>query len=135
MSSSLKSKIRNLKPILDRRRAGVLLHPTSLPSGEIGADAYHFVDFLVASGVSVWQVLPLGPTHEDHSPYQCMSTHAGSEEFISISLLEEWGWLPALPDAPRTDRAASLRAAHAAFAQAPANVHGDYQLFQAAHGH
>ena len=42
--------------VLDRRRAGILLHPTSLPSGELGSDAYRFVDFLAAAGISVWQV-------------------------------------------------------------------------------
>ena len=52
-------------PVLDRRRLGVLLHPSSLPGdglkGTMGAHARRFVDVLVAAGVSVWQVLPLGP--------------------------------------------------------------------------
>ena len=52
-----------------QRRAGILLHPTSLPGdygcGQLGAEAFRFVDFLVASGLRVWQMLPLGPTHAD----------------------------------------------------------------------
>ncbi len=64
---------------LDKRRAGILLHLTSLPgpygNGVIGEDAYRFVDFLKDSGFSVWQTLPLGPTHGDGSPYQSLSVH------------------------------------------------------------
>ena len=44
-----------------RRSAGVLLHPTSLPGGRLGDEAYAFVDWLAAAGQSWWQVLPLGP--------------------------------------------------------------------------
>jgi 4-alpha-glucanotransferase len=84
---------------LDRRRAGILLHPTSLPggraSGSLGPDAYRFVDFLAASGMSLWQMLPLGPTHLDGSPYQCLSVHAGNSALISLRQLAEWGWLGA----------------------------------------
>jgi len=85
------------KPTLDRRRAGLLLHPTSLPggpgNGDFGPDAYHFVDFMAAAGFTVWQTLPMGPTHEDRSPYQCLSVHAGSPLLISLDLLRQWGWL------------------------------------------
>lgn len=76
---------------LDRRRAGVLLHVTSLPgrgtgttSGDLGDNAYRFVDFLAAAGCSVWQVLPLAPTHpEDGSPYNALSAMAGNPALIS----------------------------------------------------
>ena len=76
---------------LDTRRAGVLLHLTSLPpgpagpaSGDLGDDAYRFVDFLADAGCSVWQVLPLVPTHEeDGSPYNARSAMAGSPDLIS----------------------------------------------------
>lgn len=82
---------------LPRRRAGVLLHPTSLPGpaafGTLGADAYHFVDWLAAAGLTVWQTLPLGPTHSDGSPYQCLSAHAGNPALISLEQLAEQGWL------------------------------------------
>ncbi len=82
---------------LDRRRAGVLLHPTSLPGandhGDMGHQAYRFIEFLAASGISVWQTLPLGPTHEDHSPYQCLSVHAGNPLLISMDWLVDRHWL------------------------------------------
>jgi 4-alpha-glucanotransferase len=81
------------------RRAGILLHPSSLPgprgTGDLGGDAYRFVDFLAAAGQSVWQVLPLGPTHDGGSPYQCLSVHAGDARLISLERLVEAGWLDA----------------------------------------
>ena len=81
--------------IFDQRRSGVLLHITSLPSGNMGADAYRFVDFLQASGVSVWQMLPLGPTHDDRSPYQCLSAHAGNNRLICRDTLKSYPWADA----------------------------------------
>ncbi|MFZ0469550.1 MAG: 4-alpha-glucanotransferase [Thiogranum sp.] len=80
-----------------QRRAGVLLHPTSLPgspgNGDLGPEAYRFVDFLAECGVGLWQTLPLGPTHEDGSPYQCLSVHAGNFRLISLQALVDQGWL------------------------------------------
>ena len=80
-----------------QRRAGVLLHPTSLPgpltNGDIGHEAYRFIEFLSANGFKVWQMLPLGPTHDDKSPYQCLSSHAGNPLLISLNWLEDKGWL------------------------------------------
>jgi 4-alpha-glucanotransferase len=75
----------------DVRRAGVLLHVTSLPgpstsstSGDLGDEAYRFVDFLAEAGCSVWQVLPLAPTHPgDGSPYNALSAMAGNPALIS----------------------------------------------------
>jgi 4-alpha-glucanotransferase len=84
-----------MKSALNKRRAGVLLHITSLPSRDLGQDAYYFVDFLKRSGASVWQVLPLGITHEDGSPYQSLSAHAGNPALIDFKSLVEKGWLPA----------------------------------------
>jgi len=85
-------------PLTDRR-AGVLLHPTSLPDsrahGSLGAEARRFVDFLQAAGFTVWQMLPLGPTHSDRSPYQCLSVHAGDEELVNLEDLVSRGWLDA----------------------------------------
>jgi 4-alpha-glucanotransferase len=84
------------------RHAGILLHPTSLPgnhlpgcehNGDIGPEAYHFVDFLQSCGVSVWQMLPLGPTHDGGSPYMSLSVLAGNPLLISLQLLLDWGWL------------------------------------------
>ncbi len=83
----------------DRRRAGILLHPTSLPGpraqGDLGADAFRFIEFLEAAGMSVWQMLPLGPTHDNRSPYQCLSIAAGNPRLISFRRLVEAGWLDA----------------------------------------
>ena len=70
------------------RSAGILLHPTSLPGpngiGELGSDALRFLDFLSATGVTLWQVLPLGPTGYGDSPYQCFSAFAGNPLLIAI---------------------------------------------------
>jgi 4-alpha-glucanotransferase len=60
------------------RSSGILLHPTSLPSGRLDADAYRFVDWLEAAGQSWWQVLPLGPPDEVGSPYRSASAFAAS---------------------------------------------------------
>ncbi len=83
--------------LLNKRRAGVLLHITSLPGtgnqGDLGKDAYYFVDFLHKAGISVWQTLPLGMTHADGSPYQCLSAHAGNPDLININWLVSQGWL------------------------------------------
>src|SRR5689334_15260712 len=76
---------------LDVRRAGVLLHVTSLPGGDLGRSAYEFVDFLADSGCTVWQVLPLVPVHEDEgSPYNSLSAMAGNPDLISAELREEY---------------------------------------------
>ncbi len=79
------------------RAAGVLLHPTSLPSdyciGELGSKAFEFVDFLVKSKVKLWQILPLGPTGYGNSPYAAMSTFAGNPYLISLEYLEKDGYL------------------------------------------
>ena len=98
MSKKTENKPDQLRPpVLDRRRGGILLHPTSLPgglvNGDLGPDAYRFVDFLSSCGISVWQTLPLGPTHGDKSPYQCLSVHAGNPLLISLDLLVKDGWL------------------------------------------
>lgn len=70
------------------RTAGVLLHPTSLPGpggiGAFGADAHRFLDWLNASGLRVWQMLPLGPTGFGDSPYQCFSAFAGNPLLIAV---------------------------------------------------
>ena len=81
-------------------------HLTSLPGrygiGDLGAAAYQFVDFLVASGQQYWQVLPLGPPDEVYSPYQGASSMAGNTLLLSLDTLVTEGWLApeALHDAP-----------------------------------
>lgn len=109
-----------------QRRAGVLLHPTSLPgplgNGDFGHQAYRFIEFLNTHGFKVWQMLPLGPTHDDRSPYQCLSSHAGNPLLISLDWLHDKGWLDAGQIAtPKTDvayRAQCLKfACHFFYAQ------------------
>jgi len=80
-----------------KRSAGILLHPTSLPGsygiGDLGPQAYRWVDFLSASGCSLWQILPLGPTGYGDSPYQCFSAFAGNPYLVSPELLLDDGLL------------------------------------------
>jgi 4-alpha-glucanotransferase len=78
-----------------KRSSGVLLHPTSLPGGRLGPEAYRFVDWLVDAGQSFWQVLPLGPPDSFGSPYAGLSAFAG------------WGGLLADPEARVGARAAA----------------------------
>ena len=76
-----------------RKQAGVLLHISSLPSANLGDDAFAFVDFLSEVGASVWQVLPINAPHDDGSPYQCLSAHAGNPAFISLQKLVVARWI------------------------------------------
>lgn len=73
------------------RASGILLHPTSLPGrfgiGDLGPEAYRFVDFLAGAGQRLWQVLPLGPTGYGDSPYQCFSAFAGNPLLINLETL------------------------------------------------
>jgi len=79
------------------RSNGILLHPTSLPGpygiGDLGPEAYRWVDFLAGAGVKLWQILPLGPTGYGDSPYQCFSAFAGNPYLISPDLLLRDGLL------------------------------------------
>ena len=81
------------------RASGVLVHPSSFPSrygiGDLGTGAYSFIDFLVASKQSLWQILPLGPTGYGDSPYQCFSAFAGNPLLISPDRLVRDGYLSA----------------------------------------
>lgn len=79
----------------DAREAGVLLHVTSLPGpygiGDLGPAAHAWIDRLADAGQSWWQVLPLGPTAAERSPYQCFSAFAGNALLISPDALVEDG--------------------------------------------
>ncbi len=81
------------------RASGILLHPTSLPgphgSGDLGAAATHFVDWLVAAGQSLWQILPLGGIGPGNSPYMSSSAFAGNVLLIDLTGLQQRGWLHA----------------------------------------
>jgi 4-alpha-glucanotransferase len=146
------------------RASGILLHPTSLPSrfgiGDLGDEAYRFANSLAASGQSLWQVLPLGPTGHGDSPYACYSAFAGNTLLISPEKLFEEGLLaksdldeiPSLPNErvdfervhhsrhtilnqafahyQRTD-GSELRSAFETFAGQNASWLDDYALFRA----
>jgi len=86
--------------VLNQRRAGILLHITSLPStlglGSLGKHAFRFVDFLKSGDLSVWQMLPIHPLHQVPkdtpfrdflSSYQPMSVFADNLMLINIQYL------------------------------------------------
>ncbi|MBQ8200530.1 MAG: 4-alpha-glucanotransferase [Clostridia bacterium] len=79
------------------RKSGILLHISSLSGpggiGSLGKEAYAFADFLKEAGMSIWQVLPMGPTGYGESPYQSSSVFAGNPMLISIETLAEEGLL------------------------------------------
>lgn len=89
------------------RQSGILLHPSSLPgphgAGDLGAAAYHFVDWLAAGEQSLWQVLPLGGVGPGNSPYMSPSAFAGNELFIDLERLLAAGWLRPSELEPRPD--------------------------------
>jgi len=104
------------------RHAGVLLHISSLPSayytGDLGAEAYRFVDFLHEIGATVWQTLPINMTHADNSPYQCLSAHAGNPDFISLEALQAQGLLTKQDlSGLITEKSELLTKAYSAFAE------------------
>lgn len=80
-----------------QRSSGVLLHPTSFPSkygiGDLGEEAYKFIDFLKKGKQTLWQILPIGPTSYGDSPYQSFSAFAGNLLLISPELLVKEGYL------------------------------------------
>ncbi len=143
--------------LLDSRRAGILLHITSIPAwtgnGYLGQEAKYFIDFLARTKVSVWQMLPLGPTHFNGSPYQTLSVHANNPLFIDLPWLENKGWLSADPERPSRAKAESYHNARLkqafggfskfasdqdqlefnAFKQAHQQWLDDYSLFMALH--
>ncbi|XP_021736637.1 4-alpha-glucanotransferase, chloroplastic/amyloplastic-like [Chenopodium quinoa] len=85
----------------DRRRAGILLHPTSLPGphgiGDLGDEAFRFIDWLHSAGCSLWQVLPLVPpgrkANEEGSPYSGQDANCGNTLLISLEELVKDGSL------------------------------------------
>jgi 4-alpha-glucanotransferase len=91
-------------PSLDERSSGVLLHPTSLPgphgSGDLGAEARAFVDFLAAAGQRWWQMLPVAPPGYGESPYAAQSAFAGNPLLVSPDDLGRDGFLDGALFAP-----------------------------------
>jgi len=123
------------------RASGILLHPTSLPGpygvGDLGPEAYKFVDFLVSAGQGLWQVLPLGPTGYGDSPYACFSAFAGNTALISS---EGLNIEPQIDKNELLRRAyqnytkttdTNLRSAFETFVQREAHWLDDYALFRA----
>ena len=76
---------------LATRRAGLLLHPSSLPSGTL-ADAGRWLDFMQAAGMGVWQMLPLGLPLAGLSPYQCASAFAVNPALFTDEGVDEDGF-------------------------------------------
>jgi 4-alpha-glucanotransferase len=80
-----------------QRSSGVLLHISSLASyggiGDLGPEAYKFIEFLAASKQHIWQVLPLCPTGYGNSPYSASSAFACNPSLISVEFLADWGWI------------------------------------------
>ncbi len=97
---------------LNKRLAGILLHPTSLPGrfgiGDLGPEAYRFLDWMRDAGLAYWQVLPLGPTSYGDSPYQCFSALAGNPLLVSPEFLVRDGLLSATDIEPPAFPAASV---------------------------
>jgi 4-alpha-glucanotransferase len=93
---------------IHKRNAGIIVHPTSLPGGmgigDLGGQAYHFVDQVAKAGLSIWQILPLTPTGEDGCPYNSFSAFAGNELLIDISELQGMGLLPDYYDIPEFNK-------------------------------
>ncbi len=87
-----------------KRNAGIIVHPTSLPGGmgigDLGGQAYNFVDQIESAGLSVWQILPLTPTGDDGCPYNSYSAFAGNELLIDITELQGMGLLSDYFDIP-----------------------------------
>ena len=89
-----KRRIVSLRRVQLPRSAGVQLHPTSLPGGRLGRDAYAWVDWLAQAGQTWWQMLPLGPPDRYGSPYKAKSAFAAwrgllAEPAAPVSRAEE----------------------------------------------
>ena len=100
-------------PVFDRRRSGALLHLGSLDAA-LGRGGRAFIDWLAEAGFSVWQILPVGPTGPDGSPYWVRSDFAGKYAFVDLN---------ELPDSHSPD--------YEPFAAAAAGWLTDYALFEA----
>ncbi len=91
------------------RSSGILLHPTSLPGpyhcGDIGPEAFKFVDFLQAAKQSWWQMLPVNPIGSGFSPYSTPGSLAAEPLLINIDALVRDGWLT--PRQAKTGQSAS----------------------------
>ena len=112
-------------PVFDRRRAGVLL-PLSALDAALGRGGRAFVDWLAEAGFSVWQILPLGPTGADGSPYWVRSDWAGNAQFLDLSELPR---AHAAPDAQFLATSADWLPDYALF-EALTRAHGGAPFWQ-----
>ena len=84
-----------------QRQAGVLLPLFSLPGkhgiGDLGKEAYDFIELSAKAGFKIWQLLPMNPSSAGNSPYTPYSSFAGDEIYISLDLLTEWKLLEKVP--------------------------------------
>ena len=82
---------------MNQRASGILLHPTSLsnayPIGDLGPATNAFVDFMAESGQRWWQMLPIGPTGGENSPYQSPSAFGCNPLLLSPDRMVEQGFL------------------------------------------
>lgn len=147
--------------IFRQRRSGVLLPITALPENSkrpiegnrelkdgpnkesnkepnkepvnygVFDSACRFIDWIARAGFSIWQVLPLGPTHSDKSPYLCLSSLAGESDYIGLRWLQNIGLLNSQTDLSSTSHRAALDQAHNRFKQIPSgdHWHRQYQQF------
>ena len=127
------------------RKTGILMAVSSLPSrtgvGELGKEAYRFIELLKENSVKIWQILPLNPVGYGNSPYQPYSSCAGDELYISLDMLYEDGLLSELPpsfnehaksvdyDAVRVFKETYLREAFRNFCEKEWLQEEDYQEF------
>jgi len=63
--------------------------------GDLGHEAYEFINFLEETGQTIWQVLPLSPAGYGNSPYASYSAFAGNPYLISPDKLQEKGYISA----------------------------------------
>jgi 4-alpha-glucanotransferase len=103
----------NILPVFDKRRAGVLLHMGCLEAA-LGRGGRAFIDWLAEAGFTLWQILPVGPTGPDGSPYWVRSDFAGMYSFVDQT---------ELPDTHSPD--------YLAFLTAAGHWLADYALFEA----
>ena len=137
----------NLKNFPFRRKSGILMPVSSLPSrygiGSLGAAAYDFIDFLTEVGAKCWQVLPLNPTSYGDSPYQSPAAVAGNPYFIDLDILAKKGLITKaelqenINDSERVDygwlfntRYTVLRKAYARFLEYGENKSSAYKSFK-----
>lgn len=138
--------------VLERRASGVLLHPTSLASphgiGDLGAEAYAFVDTLAAARQRWWQMLPVVPPADGASPYGAVSAFGGNpllidlRDLVALGLLDaadittaERPWSDAVDfGAVQATKLPLLDRAHARYVAAPpAELARAYADYRAAH--